>query len=59
MSQQLGEQIKQKKEVFETYFVTDMKGNMWETDGSQVVAGNASNWEFFVKFTGNGYETFV
>ncbi len=59
VAQQLSEKLKDRKEVFETYFVCDYKGQMWETDSASIVSFDAKDREFFKKIVGQNQPTFI
>jgi len=59
VAQQLSEKLKDRKEVFETYFVCDYKGQMWETDSASIVSLDATNRQFFKKIVGENQTSFI
>ncbi|WP_041082964.1 methyl-accepting chemotaxis protein [Thermotoga profunda] len=59
VAQQLSEKLKDRKDVFDTYFVCDYKGQMWETDSASIVSFDATNREFFKKIVGQNQPTFI
>lgn len=59
VAQQLSEKLKDRKDVFDTYFVCDYKGQMWETDSASIVSLDATNREFFKKIVGQNQSTFI
>ncbi len=59
VAQQLSEKLKDRKEVFDTYFVCDYKGQMWETDSANIVSFDAINREFFKKIVGQNQPVFI
>lgn len=59
VAQQLSEKLKDRKDVFETYFVCDYKGQMWETDSASIVSLEATNREFYKRIVGQNQPTFI
>jgi methyl-accepting chemotaxis protein len=59
VAEQLSEKVKDRKEVFDTYFITDSNGQMWETDGASIVSLEGSDREFFKNLMKDDQYTFV
>jgi methyl-accepting chemotaxis protein len=57
---QLSSKLKERKEVFDTYFVADYKeGLLYETDGNNVVSSSAKEREFYRKIIQEKQDSFI
>jgi len=57
---QLSSKLKERKEVFDTYFVADYKeGLLYETDGKNVVSSSAKGREFYKKIIEEKQDSFI
>lgn len=57
---QLSSKLKERKEVFDTYFVADYKeGLLYETDGNNVVSSSAKEREFYKKIIEEKQDSFI
>ena len=57
---QLSSKLKERKEVFDTYFVADYKeGLLYETDGNNVVSSSAKEREFYKKIIQEKQDSFI
>jgi len=57
---QLSSKLKERKEVFDTYFVADYKeGLLYETDGKNVVSSSAKEREFYRKIIQEKQDSFI
>ena len=57
---QLSSKLKERKEVFDTYFVADYKeGLLYETDGKNVISSSAKGREFYKKIIEEKQDSFI
>ncbi|WP_448523899.1 methyl-accepting chemotaxis protein [Pseudothermotoga sp.] len=57
---QLSSKLKERKDVFDTYFVADYKeGLLYETDGASVISSSAKEREFYKKIIEEKHDSFI